>query len=71
MNLGIDFSSGTRVEILAQEPLNQETFAEQIEELGNPSDDILISGEERDIGVIRYKDEFTQEEVNKFKADIA
>ena len=71
LNLGIDFSSGTRVEILAQEPLNQETLAEQIEELGNPSDDILISGEERDIGVIRYKDEFTQEEVNKFKADIA
>lgn len=71
LNLGIDFSSGTRVEVLAEESLTQDTLAKQLEEVGHPSSDILISGEKNEIGVVRYKDEFKQEEVNKLKADLA
>ena len=33
--------------------------------------DIVISGDTSNIGVMRYKEEFKQEEVNKFKADLA
>ena len=50
---------------------NEDDFTEYLEEIGHPSSDIVISGETGNIGVIRYKDEFKQEEVNKFKADIA
>jgi SecD/SecF fusion protein len=71
LNLGIDFSSGTRVEVLSSESLTQEQLSNQLEELGYPSSDIVISGDNRDIGVVRYKDEFNQEEVNKFKAELS
>ncbi len=70
LNLGIDFLSGTRVEVLSNESLNQEQFSNQLEELGYPSSEIVISGDNSEIGVARYKDEFSQEEVNKLKAEL-
>lgn len=71
LNLGIDFSSGTRVEILSNEPLTEAGLQEQLDEIGHPSSDIVISGETGNIGVVRYKEEFSQAEVNKIKADLA
>ena len=71
LNLGIDFSSGTRVEILADKPLTNTEITTYLDEIGHPSSDIVISGETKNIGVIRYVEDFTQEEINKFKADIA
>lgn len=71
LNLGIDFSSGTRVEILAEQSLTAEELTEQLEELGHPSSDILISGETSNVGVVRYKEDFKQEEINEFKASLA
>ena len=71
LNLGIDFSSGTRVEIQAEQPLVSEEIIDYLEEIGHPSSDIVISGETSNIGVIRFKDDFKQEEVNQFKSDIA
>ncbi|WP_432358437.1 protein translocase subunit SecDF [Sporosarcina sp. UB5] len=70
LNLGIDFSSGTRVEILSEKPLLTEEISTTLEEIGHPSSDIVISGEKKNIGVVRYKDEFTQEQVNKIKSDL-
>ena len=71
LNLGIDFSSGTRIEILAEKPLTKEVVTDYLEEIGHPSNDIVISGESGNIGVIRYKEEFKQEEINKLKTEIA
>ncbi|KXH87347.1 protein translocase subunit SecDF [Sporosarcina sp. HYO08] len=71
LNLGIDFSSGTRVEVLSNEPLVEADLQQQLEKIGHPSSDIVISGETKNIGVVRYKEDFNQEEVNKFKADLA
>ncbi|MCZ2258388.1 protein translocase subunit SecDF [Sporosarcina sp. G11-34] len=71
LNLGIDFSSGTRVEILADHPVASEDITKYLEEIGHPSDDIVISGDTGNMGVIRYKNDFKQGEVNKFKSDIA
>ena len=71
LNLGIDFSSGTRVEILSDKPLTTEEISTTMEELGHPSSEIVISGETNNIGVVRYADEFGQETVNKLKADLA
>lgn len=67
LNLGIDFSKGTRVEILSDSAVNKEEISQYIDSIGYPSDDIVISGEKKDIGVIRYKDDFSQEEILKFK----
>lgn len=70
LNLGIDFSSGTRVQINSTEPLTQEIVTEKIESIGFPSDDIVISGENGDSGVVRYKDDFTQEEIKTLKTEM-
>ena len=68
LNLGIDFSSGTRVEVLSNEPLTKVEVGEQLEKIGHPTTDIVISGDTNNIGVVRYKEEFKQEEVNQIKS---
>lgn len=70
LNLGIDFSSGTRVQIESTQPLTQEIVTEKIESIGMPSDDIVISGENGDSAVVRYKDDFTQEEIKTLKIEM-
>lgn len=70
LNLGIDFSSGTRVEILTEEALTEERVASYMDSLDYPSDDISISGETSNIAAIQYTDEFSQEEILQLKADM-
>lgn len=70
LNLGIDFSSGTRVQIESTQPLTQELVSEKIESIGLPSDDIVISGENGDSAVVRYKEDFTQEEIKTLKVEM-
>lgn len=71
LNLGIDFSSGTRVEIMSDQPLTTEEISGTLEELGHPSSDIVLSGDTNNIGVVRYKEEFKQETITKFKNDLS
>ncbi|MCM3086636.1 protein translocase subunit SecDF [Bhargavaea ginsengi] len=70
LNLGIDFSSGTRVEVLSNEPLTQEEVAASLEEAGHPTEDILISGDNKEIAVFRYKEDLSQGEINQLKSDL-
>ncbi|MFC7364744.1 MULTISPECIES: protein translocase subunit SecDF [Bhargavaea] len=70
LNLGIDFSSGTRVEVLSNEPLTQEEVSATLEEAGHPTEDILISGENKEIAVFRYKEDLNQGEINQLKAEL-
>ena len=70
LNLGIDFSSGTRVEVTTGEPTTQEEMLEYVENLGFTPKDIVISGENKDIAVMRYDVDFTQQEVLDFKAAV-
>ncbi|SEJ23869.1 SecD/SecF fusion protein [Bhargavaea ginsengi] len=70
LNLGIDFSSGTRVEVLSNEPLTQEEVATSLEQAGHPTEDILISGDNKEIAVFRYKEDLSQGEINQLKSDL-
>ncbi|BDH62411.1 protein translocase subunit SecDF [Lysinibacillus sp. PLM2] len=70
LNLGIDFSSGTRVEILSDETITQEDMSNYIDKIGFPSDEVVISGENNETAVIRYKDDLTQEEILQFKENV-
>lgn len=67
LNLGIDFTSGTRVEILADEPLTSAKISEDLEELGLKTDDIVISGDESNIGVARFKGVLSKGEIAELK----
>lgn len=71
LNLGIDFSQGTRVEVLSDNPLTIEEVESSLDEAGHPADDVLVSGDNKDIAVIRYKEDFSQEEINKLKSDLS
>lgn len=70
LNLGIDFASGTRVEVLANEPLTEERVLSYMEDLGYPSDDIVLSGDTNNIAAVRYVDEFSQNEILKLKQEM-
>lgn len=70
LNLGIDFAGGTRVEILAEQALDEQTIVDQLDEIGHPTTDVVISGDKNNIAVARYKEDFAQEEVNKIKNEI-
>ncbi|MEK4245621.1 protein translocase subunit SecDF [Psychrobacillus sp. FSL K6-2684] len=70
LNLGIDFASGTRVEVLTNESLTEERVLNYMEDLGYPSDDIVISGDTKNIAAVRYVDEFSQEEILKLKKEM-
>lgn len=70
LNLAIDFSQGTRVEILSTEPLTTEVVADEFERLGHETDDIVISGEDKEIGVARFKDVLTKNEIADLKAQL-
>lgn len=68
LNLGIDFSSGTRVEIASESALTKEEVESFLDGAGFETDDIVISGDASNIGVARYNEEFSQEEINSLKA---
>ena len=69
LNLGIDFSSGTRVEIASEAALTKEEVQSFLDGAGYETDDIVISGDASNIGVARFNEEFSQEEINSLKAE--
>lgn len=68
LNLGIDFSSGTRVEIASEAALSKEEVQTFLDGAGYETKDIVISGDASNIGVARFNEEFSQEEINSLKA---
>ncbi|WP_391202111.1 protein translocase subunit SecDF [Psychrobacillus sp. L4] len=70
LNLGIDFSKGTRVELQSTESLTKEFVAEKIAKIGLPSEDIVLSGDNSNVAVIRYKQDFTQAEIKTLKTEM-
>ncbi|MFF2754206.1 protein translocase subunit SecDF [Psychrobacillus sp. NPDC058041] len=70
LNLGIDFSKGTRVELQSTEPLTKEFVADKIDKIGLSSEDIVLSGDNSNIAVIRYKQDFTQAEIKTLKTEM-
>ncbi|WP_338750360.1 protein translocase subunit SecDF [Bacillus sp. FJAT-52991] len=67
LNLGIDFSSGTRMEITANKPLTEEIIQAELEKVNLTTDDIVISGDQKNIGVARFKESLSQKEVAQVK----
>ncbi|WP_392453968.1 protein translocase subunit SecDF [Chryseomicrobium aureum] len=68
LNLGIDFSSGTRVEVMTDGPLTSDEVRATIEAAGYETDDIVISGDTSNIAVLRYVEDFTQQEIAELKS---
>ncbi|WP_223553556.1 MULTISPECIES: protein translocase subunit SecDF [Lysinibacillus] len=69
LNLGIDFSNGTRVQIEADHTLTKEEVSKYLDSIGFSSDDIVLTGEKSTSAVIRYKEDLSQAEVLKIKKE--
>ncbi|QTM99930.1 protein translocase subunit SecDF [Sediminibacillus dalangtanensis] len=67
LNLGIDFTAGSRVEVLSETSLTQEAIEEDFEELGYSPEQIVISGDNNDIAVARFGTVLAQDEVGEIQ----
>lgn len=63
LNLSIDYTSGTRVEVLAKQPLTTTQLESDLKQLNLTSEDIILSGTKKEIGVMRFKGAFNKSEV--------
>ncbi|HSI66860.1 MAG TPA: protein translocase subunit SecDF [Planococcus sp. (in: firmicutes)] len=70
LNLGIDFDGGTRVEINSESALTQEEISSYLEGIGLPTSDVVISGDDSSIGVARYTDDFSQNQIIELQNDV-
>lgn len=69
LNLGIDFASGTRVEI--QSPthkLTKEVLTKEFDTLGYKAEDITLAGQNNDMSISRFVGVLSKEEIAKVKA---
>jgi len=64
-NPGIDFTSGSRVQVPADSSLTTEEVQSSFEELGLEPASVVISGENDDLGVVRFERVLSQAEVGE------
>jgi protein-export membrane protein SecD/preprotein translocase SecF subunit len=62
LNLSIDFTSGTRVQINSNQSLTDQQIKSDLKTLQLKSEDIVISGNKNQTGVIRFKGDFSKNE---------
>lgn len=68
LNLGIDFASGSRIEVMADKALTTAEIEDQLDKLNVKADDIIISGEKQEVAAIRIKGDLNQNEINTIKS---
>ena len=61
-NLGIDFSSGTRITLTSETTMNVETIEADFEAMGIEVDSVKLSGDENTTATIAIKDTISEEE---------
>ncbi|MBS4208988.1 protein translocase subunit SecDF [Bacillus sp. FJAT-50079] len=67
LNLGIDFSSGTRVEIDGGKPLTTEEVMVELEAIDLVPDDLVLSGANGEIGVASFKGVLSTDTIAQLK----
>lgn len=67
LNPGIDFTSGSRVEVLAEESISAEVIEEDFEQLELIPKSTVLSGENNEIAVSRYDTVLSEGEITKIK----
>ncbi|WP_066063886.1 protein translocase subunit SecDF [Neobacillus soli] len=68
LNLAIDFSKGTRVEILSKSPLTAEEVKQEFKKFDLNTDDIVISGDKKERAAVRFVDVLNKNEIAKLKS---
>ncbi|MFB1080563.1 protein translocase subunit SecDF [Jeotgalibacillus sp. JSM ZJ347] len=68
LNLGIEFTEGSRMEVLSETPMTNESFADDIETAGYEASNVVISGNNQEIGVARFSEELSQSEIAELRS---
>ncbi|TDL34437.1 protein translocase subunit SecDF [Jeotgalibacillus sp. S-D1] len=63
LNLGIDFTSGTRIDMVADTSLTEEVIEEDLASIGLEASNILISGDNQEVGVARFTESLSRGDV--------
>lgn len=71
LNLGIDFQSGTRVEVTGEETIEADEIIAEFDELGLTAKEVTFAGENNEIAVARFTGAFTQEQIADVKSHFA
>ncbi|MTH52549.1 protein translocase subunit SecDF [Bacillus mangrovi] len=67
LNLGIDFTSGTRVQIDAGKPVTAEQIEADLEAIDMEADEIVLAGANNESAVARFAGVLNKEEIAKLK----
>ncbi|XQY93929.1 protein translocase subunit SecDF [Metabacillus sp. HB246100] len=67
LNLGIDFDSGTRVEVLATESLTAQDVEDEMKKLDLEVADVVLAGADNEIGVARFIGVLDQQKIAEVK----
>ncbi|WP_047984022.1 protein translocase subunit SecDF [Ornithinibacillus californiensis] len=65
LNPGIDFTSGSRVQIMAEDSLDGEEIKKDLQELGLEAKSVVLSGENNELAVIRYQDVIEDDKIRE------
>lgn len=68
LNPGIDFTSGSRIEVLADQPITTDEIEEDLDELGLDAKSIVISGENDEMAVMRYDSVIDEDKADELKS---
>ncbi|MEH7490751.1 protein translocase subunit SecDF [Neobacillus niacini] len=68
LNLSIDFSNGTRVEVLSDKTLTTERVEAAFDKLNLETDDITLSGDNNEVASARLKDVLSKDEIANLKS---
>jgi len=67
LNPGIDFTSGSRIEVLSDSTITTKEMEESLDELGIEAKSIVISGDDNDTAVMRYDTVLSEEKIDEVK----
>ncbi|KAA1040012.1 protein translocase subunit SecDF [Macrococcus equipercicus] len=70
LNLGIDFASGTRVDIKSAQPIKVDELKQELTAVNLPADNVTLAGTNNENGVVQYKKALTKNEIQDLKTAI-
>ncbi|MBW7651393.1 protein translocase subunit SecDF [Anoxybacillus sp. ST4] len=68
LNLGIDFSSGTRVDLMSETSLTTEEVKQELNKLRLEPKDIVLSGNKNEMAIVRFLGVLDQKEISQLKS---
>lgn len=71
LNLSIDFTSGTRVEVMGNQALTTQQVQSEFQKYKLKTEDIVISGNKKQVAVARLKGVLTKDEIANLKTNFA